>query len=300
MPHITVNGTGIEYAEYGSKLGTPFLLISGYTRQMTGWPDELIDGLVDAGHRVIIMDNRDIGLSEQFDDRGIPNMTEIVAGLKSGTAAQIAPYVLNDMADDAAGLLEALDATPAIVMGASMGGMITQLVALRHPDKVSAIIPTMTTSGAPGLPAATPEAQAMLTKRPATPSRRAIMDQAIESRKVIGSSPELSATPEEIGAQAGSDYDRAYRPGGIIRQYAAIVAQPRWHDALADLNVPTLVLHGEIDPLIPAPCGKDIADRVPGAKYVEIPGWGHDTPPKAVPLLLAQILPFVASLKVDA
>lgn len=296
MPHVTVNGIGIEYEERGPRHGTPVLLISGYTRQLDSWPDAFQDGLVEAGYRVITYDNRDIGLSFQFDDAGLPDVAKVAGGLKDGTATSMVPYVLDDMAADAAALLKELDATPAIIMGVSMGGMISQLVALNHPEVVKAIIPTMTTSGDLTLPPATPEARAVLTERPAVPSRANVIAAAIKSNRVVGSAPPLAATDEELSVSSGASFDRAYRPGGIVRQYAAIVAQPRWHDRLSSVSVPTLVLHGAVDTLIPPPCGADVAKRIPGATYVEIPDWGHDMPPKSVPVLLSHILPFMNSL----
>lgn len=293
MPAILANGIMIEYEEFGSPHGTPFLLISGYTGQMISWSEDFIAPLAEKGYRVIRFDNRDIGLSHQFDDKGIPDIRQIASGLKDGTAAERAPYLLNDMADDAAALLEELNATPAMVMGVSMGGMITQLIALRHPDKVKAIIPTMTTSGQPGLPTATQEAQAALLDKPAVISRDAIVESAIKSNRVFGSKPPLAASDAELAEKAKAAFDRAYRPAGIARQYAAIVAQPRWHDQLSSLSVPTLVLHGEVDTLIPPACGKDVADRIPGAEWVAVPNWGHDMPSAAIPVLHSHIMPFL-------
>lgn len=296
MPHTIVNGTGIEYAEYGSRMGQPFLLICGFTRAMTSWPQSLIEGLTDAGYRVIVFDNRDIGLSQQFDDWGLPDMRNVVGGLKDGTAREHVPYVLDDMAADAAGLLKELDACPAVVMGTSMGGLIAQLLTLNHPECVKALIPTMTSSGDPSIKWSTDEAAAVLLDRPAVPTRDAIVERAVSSNRVIGSGPSLQATDEELAESAGREYDRAYRPAGIARQYAAIVAQPRWHDRLGSINVPTMVLHGAVDTLIMPENGKDVANRIPGASYVEVPDWGHDMPPKAVPILLGHILSFAGSV----
>ncbi|MFC6198747.1 alpha/beta fold hydrolase [Ponticaulis profundi] len=297
MAHVSANGIGLEYEEFGSRIGTPLLLISGFSQQSTSWPESFVDGLVDAGFWVITFDNRDIGLSHQFDDKGIPDLSRIVAGLKDGTAPDLAPYLLDDMADDAAALLTELEATPAIVMGVSMGGMITQLLALRHPDKVKAIIPTMTTSGDLSLPPATPEAQQALLARPDPPSRRNVIDVAIKSRRVIGSVDGLRNTDDEIAMDAGRAFDRAFRPAGTARQYAAIVAQPRWHERLSTLNVPTMVLHGAVDPLIRPASGKDVADRIPGASFVEVEGWGHDMPVRAVPTLLEHVTGFANQFK---
>ncbi len=297
MPHISANGTGLEYEEFGPRTGTPILLISGYTGQMTSWPETFIEGLTEKGFRVIRFDNRDIGLSQQFDDKGIPDIRQVAAGLKDGTAADHAPYLLNDMADDAAGLLDELDASPAIVMGVSMGGMITQLLAIRHPDKVKAIIPTMTTSGRPGLPAATPEAQAALLDRPEVINRDNIVMSAIKSNRTFGSQGAFFPSDDELAKKAGAAFDRAYRPAGIARQYAAIVAQPRWHKELANVTTPTLVLHGSVDNLIPAPAGRDVADSISGASYVEVPDWGHDMPEAAIPTLLSHVLNFALQHK---
>lgn len=293
MASVLANGILLEYEDFGSKVGTPLLLISGYTGQMTSWSQDFIDPLVDAGYRVIRFDNRDIGLSHQFDDAGIPDIRHIASGLKDGTAVERAPYLLNDMADDAAGLIEALELGPTMVMGVSMGGMITQLLAIRHPDKVKAIVPTMTTSGRPGLPAASEEAQAALLNKPATVSREAIIASAVKSNRVFGSKGMLAASDEELAKKAGEAFDRAYRPAGSARQYAAIVAQPRWHEDLRNVTAPTLVLHGAVDTLIPPACGKDVADHIPGAIYTEIEDWGHDMPSAAIPVLHAQLLPFL-------
>ncbi|MAP94306.1 MAG: alpha/beta hydrolase [Ponticaulis sp.] len=296
MPHTVVNGTGIEYDEFGPKTGTPFLLISGFSRAMTSWPQSLIEGLVDEGHKVIVFDNRDIGLSQQFDDAGIPDLRKIIAGLADGTATDHAPYLLTDMAADVAALLKELNAAPAIVMGTSMGGMIAQLLALNHPEVVKALIPTMTTARNPAIEMSTPEAQAVLTDRPAQPTRDLIAERAVKSSKVIGSAESLRATDAEIAESARREFDRAYRPAGIARQYAAIVATAPWHERLSAIQTPTMVLHGSADTLILPANGQDVASRIPGAQYVEIPDWGHDMPPKAVPILLNHINSFASGI----
>lgn len=293
MASVLANGILLEYEEFGSKIGTPLLLISGYSGQLINWSMDFIEPLIDAGYRVFRFDNRDIGLSQQFDNAGIPDIRQIAAGLKDGTAAERAPYLLNDMADDAAGLIDALELGPTMVMGVSMGGMITQLLAIRHPDKVKAIVPTMTTSGRPGLPTASKEAQAALLDKPSHVSREAIIESAVKSNRVFGSKGALAASDDELAKKAGDAFNRAYRPAGITRQYAAIVAQPRWHDDLRNVSTPTLVLHGAVDTLIPPACGKDVADHIPGAIYTEIENWGHDMPSAAIPVLHAQLLPFL-------
>jgi len=280
--------------EFGSKDDPLMLLVSGFSGQLTRWSQAFIDGLVDAGRRVVVFDNRDIGLSTEFTNEVPPAPKDIVKGIAAGEAMhEKVPYILDDMAADAAGLIEALGADKADVLGASMGGMIVQLMALNHPDRVRTLIPVMTTSGAPGLPQADPEAQAALTAVPEMRTAEVIGDLAIQSRKAIGSVEGIRDTDPDIRAAAMADFNRSDRPMGVARQYAAILAQPRWHERLSGIKHPTLVLHGGADPLIKPDCGRDIADRVPGAEIEIIDKWGHDLPQKMVPVLLNRIVPFL-------
>ncbi|MGB3626916.1 MAG: alpha/beta hydrolase, partial [Henriciella sp.] len=200
---------------------------------------------------------------------------------------------LNDMAADAAALIEALGAEKADVMGFSMGGMIVQLMALNHPERVRTLIPVMTTSGDPSLPQSSEEAQKALTAVPEFRSADAIGDLAAQSRRVIGSHETVRNADEDVKAMAIRCFERSDRPMGVARQYAAILAQPRWHERLSDLDVPTLVLHGAQDPLIRPAAGEDIAKRIPGAEIEIIDKWGHDMPEKMVPVLLNRIVPFL-------
>lgn len=293
MPRIKANGIDIEYEEIGSKDDPLMLLVMGFSAQMTVWPDSLKRGLADAGRRVVVFDNRDIGLSTEFDGKP-PSPRDIVKGLAAGEPMhERVPYLLDDMAADAAALIEALGAEQADVMGASMGGMIVQLMALNHPERVRSLIPVMTTSGDPSLPAATKEASAALTAVPESRTAEAIADLAVKSRGAYGSAPGVRDPDEMIRERSIEAFQRSDRPLGVARQYAAILAQPRWHDRLAGLDVPTLVLHGAIDNLIPPACGEDIARRIPGADLEIIDQWGHDTPEKVVPVLLNRIVPFL-------
>lgn len=297
MPRIKANGLEFEYDEIGPRDGEPILLVMGFSAQMTLWPEPFRQGLADAGYRVIRFDNRDIGLSHQFDEHVPPNPLELIGAVTSGQdATGMVPYVLDDMAGDAAAILEALDTGPAHVIGASMGGMIVQLLALNHPEWVRSVIPVMTTSGDPTLPPATPEAMAALTAAPASPERQDVVAAALKARRVIGSSEGTRDNDEIIARNAGAAYDRAYRPFGVARQYGAILAQPRWHDRLDKVTAPTMVLHGAVDPLIPAAGGRDIAARVPGAKMVEVENWGHDVPASLVPKLVNIITDFLGQV----
>ena len=294
MAKIQANGIDIEYEEFGSKDDPMMLLVMGFSGQLTGWPESLIRGLTDAGRRVVIFDNRDIGLTTELEGQTPPTPRDIVKGIAAGEPMhEKVPYLLNDMAADAAALIEALGAEQADVMGVSMGGMIVQLMALNHRERVRTLIPVMTTSGDPSLPPATPEATAALTAVPEERTPDAIADLAVKGRAVYGSHPDIRTPDDEIRANAIAAMQRSDRPMGTARQYAAILAQPRWHERLATLDVPTLVLHGEMDTLILPAAGEDIARRIPGAKIEIIEKWGHDLSETVVPVLLNRIVPFL-------
>lgn len=294
MAKIQANGIDIEYEEFGSKDDPMMLLVMGFSGQLTGWPESLIRGLTDAGRRVVIFDNRDIGLTTELEGHTPPSPRDIVKGIAAGEPMhEKVPYLLNDMAADAAALIEALGAEQADVMGISMGGMIVQLLALNHPERVRTLIPVMTTSGDPSLPPATPEATAALTAVPEERTPDAIADLAVKGRAVYGSHPDIRTPDDEIRANAIAAMERSDRPMGTARQYAAILAQPRWHERLATLDVPTLVLHGEMDTLILPAAGEDIARRIPGAKIEIIEKWGHDLSETVMPVLLNRIVPFL-------
>ncbi|MCA8890496.1 MAG: alpha/beta hydrolase [Hyphomonas sp.] len=294
MAKIQANGIDIEYEEFGSKDDPMMLLVMGFSGQLTGWPESLIRGLTDAGRRVVIFDNRDIGLTTELEGQTPPTPRDIVKGIAAGEPMhEKVPYLLNDMAADAAALIEALGAEQADVMGVSMGGMIVQLMALNHRERVRTLIPVMTTSGDPSLPPATPEATAALTAVPEERTPDAIADLAVKGRAVYGSHPDIRTPDDEIRANAIAAMQRSDRPMGTARQYAAILAQPRWHERLATLDVPTLVLHGEMDTLILPAAGEDIARRIPGAKIEIIEKWGHDLSETVMPVLLNRIVPFL-------
>ena len=294
MARIKANGIEIEYEEIGSPNDPLMLLVMGFSGQMTAWPDSLRRGLADAGRRVVIFDNRDIGLSTEFAGRMAPSPREIVASLKAGEPIHVkVPYVLNDMAADAAALVEALGADKADVLGVSMGGMIVQLMALNHPERVRTLMPVMTTSGDPTVPMSTPEAGAALTAVPEKRTPEAIAELAVRGRAIYGSHPDVRGSDDDIRAASMAATLRSDRPEGVARQYAAILAQPRWHDRLASVAHPTLVLHGAADTLIQPAAGADIARRIPGAEFELIDKWGHDLPEKMVPVLLNRIVPFL-------
>lgn len=293
MSRIRANGITLEYEALGNPRDPAILLIMGFAFQMTRWPPGLIRGLAEAGHHVIWFDNRDIGLSEDLSAQVPDLVSRLMKGSLSARDASAPAYTLDTMAMDAACLLDALGIAEADVLGISMGGMIAQLMALDHPAKVRKLIPVMTSSGAPDLPPPLPAAAAALAAIPPIRTAQAIADVAVLAQTAIGSLPGIRNTEESIRANAIADFHRSDRPMGMARQYAAILAQPRWHDRLAQIRKPTLVLHGEADPLIRPACGEDIARRIPGANFRSFPGWGHDLVETMTPALLGEIIPFL-------
>lgn len=294
MPVVSANGIDLEYAETGSRDDPMMLLVSGFSGQMTRWPESFVQGLAQAGRRVVVFDNRDIGLSTELSGQTPPSPQDIVKGIAAGAPMhERVPYVLDDMAADAVALIEALGADSADVLGVSMGGMIVQLMALNHPERVRTLIPVMTTSGDPALPPSDPVAIEALTAVPPERTPQAIAEQAVKSAAAYGSHPDIRNSDDEIRALSIAAMARSDRPMGVARQYAAILAQPRWHDRLSGVAHPTLVLHGAMDTLIKPAAGEDIARRVPGAELEIIEKWGHDLPEAIIPALLDRIVPFL-------
>ena len=277
MPQITANGIQIEYETHGDPKDPPLLLVMGLGAQLTLWPIELVEALVARGYYVIRHDNRDIGLSQKFSQHGVPNFKRVALmqmfGLKPRT-----PYTLADMAADAAGLLDALGIAKAHVVGASMGGMIVQLMGINHPDKLLSITSIMSTTGNRRVPPARPEAmKALLNRAPAGATLDQVMPIGLHVSRAIGS-PGFPAAEDRLRANIERDYARSYFPEGAARQISAIVADGDRRKRLKAVKTPTLVIHGVDDPLVPVEGGRDTAAHIPGAKLLEVPGMGHDLP----------------------
>ena len=289
--HIEVEDSGFDGRE-GREVGTGrpvVLLIMGLGMQLTAWPPAMVQGLVDAGYRVVRFDNRDIGLSQHFDHLGQPNL--LWQGLKYRMGWRITPpYSLQDMADDALGVMDALDIGNAHVVGVSMGGMIAQWLALAAPGRVLSLASVMSSSGARGLPGATDKVTRALMSRPANKSLQAEVDHTVRLFTIIGS-PGYPMPDAELRARVAASTARSYHPQGFGRQMVAIVADAQRAHALARLAVPTLVVHGRADPLVPFACGEDTARRIPGATLAGIDGMGHDLAPGVVERLLPLLIP---------
>ena len=269
------NGIELCYDTFGDASSPPLLLIMGLASQMIAWHDEFCSQLAARGYRVIRFDNRDIGLSTRFDDAGVPNVAAAFAAALQGKPVD-APYRLRDMAADAFGLLDALAIESAHVVGASMGGAIAQTMAIERPERLRTLTSIMSTTGEPGLPPPTPEATAVLLRAPAT-TLEGYIESYAQTWKVLraGSFPEDESLDRE---RAERLHARGLNPPGVARQLAAILASGSRKAALGAVRVPTLVLHGDADPLVPLACGVDTAESIPGARLVVIPGMGHAQP----------------------
>ena len=233
--------------------------------------------LGELGHRTIRFDNRDVGLSTWFDDVGLPDMVQLMMASAQGETVS-APYSLEDMADDAAGLLDALSIERAHIVGASMGGMIAQALAIRHPNRLRSVGVTRRGHDRDEAPQAKPEVLGKLMAPPPD-TREARIEQSVDLWRTIGS-PGFETDDDRIRERSGRDFDRAFHPEGTVRQMAAIVANGSREERLAEVKVPTLVIHGAADPLVPPGCGERTAQAIPGASLLMIDGMGHDLPPQ--------------------
>ncbi|MBW2060837.1 MAG: alpha/beta hydrolase [Deltaproteobacteria bacterium] len=286
MPNVTANGIQIEYDTFGDRSSPPLLLIMGLGAQMILWDEEFCDQLASQGLYVIRFDNRDIGLSTKFDEAGVPNVMEMMAAAQRGEEVK-APYTVDDMADDAVGLLDSLDIDKAHICGASMGGMIAQTVASRHPSCVLSLISIMSTTGDPALPQAKPEAMEVLLT-PVPEKREAYIEHSLKASRTIGS-PGFPFDEKRVRERTARGFDRSFHPQGVARQLAAVIAHGSRKPALAKVTTPTLVIHGADDPLVPVEGGRDTASAIPEAELLIIEGMGHDLPIGAWPRIVDAI-----------
>ena len=269
------------------------LLIMGLGMQLIAWPPGFVRGLVNAGFRVIRFDNRDIGLSQKFETLGSPNL--LWQGLKYKLGLPIKPpYSLHDMALDALGVLDALGIAKAHIVGVSMGGMVAQRVALHAPGRAISLTSIMSSSGARGLPAATPAVARQMLSRPTGKGKQAAIDHSVKLFQAIGS-PGFPMDEAVLRERVTTSYDRSFNPAGLARQMVAIVADSARAAELSKVGVPTLVLHGKADPLVPFACGQDTAQRIPDARLVGIDNMGHDLPPGVVDQLLVHLVPHLVA-----
>ena len=269
------NGIEIVYDMFGDPDKPPLLLIVGLGQQMIAWDEEFCTQIAARGYWVIRFDNRDTGLSTKLDEASIPNMAVVFEAMVEGKPVD-SPYSILDMADDAVGLLDALGIDSAHVVGESMGGMIAQRMVIHHPDRVRTLTSIMSSTGEPGLPPPTPEAMDILANRPPT-DREGYIEDYIERWRVLNGQ-ELPYDEEVARELAAGIFDRGLNPPGFARQLTAVIADGSRKQTLKTVVVPTLVIHGDADPLVPVECGIDTANSVPGSELLIIEGMGHTFP----------------------
>jgi pimeloyl-ACP methyl ester carboxylesterase len=284
---VPANGIEIAYETFGDRGDVPLVLVMGFSRQMLGWHEDFCDALRRRGHFVVRFDNRDVGLSTHLDDAP---RADIQAGLAGDTSS--ASYTLAGMAADTVGLVGALGLDSAHVVGVSMGGMIAQAMAIEHPVRVRSLTSIMSTTGDPELPQPSPEARDVLLAPPAR-TREEVLDRAVANSRVIGS-PRFELDEAEVRERAALAFDRAYDPPGLSRQLLAIWASDDRTPRLADVRAPTLVIHGDRDPLIPLAAGRATAAAVPSARLEVLEGMGHDLPRPLWPRIVQLISEHVA------
>lgn len=282
MPSTHVNGIDLYYETAGDASHPPLLLICGLGMQMVSWGADWIEAVARKGYFVIAFDNRDAGLSTHLLEAGVPDL----AALLQGGHANIT-YLLSDMADDTAGLLEALGLESVHVVGISMGGMIAQQLAIDHPGNVRSLTSIMSTTGAPYVGHPSQEAaEALLQLNPT--SREEAIEAAVETFRIIGS-PGFPVDEDRLRRLAAQAYDRSHEPTGFARQMGAVLASPDRTPRLGAVSVPTVVIHGTADPLVNPSGGRATAEAIPGAKLVMIEGMGHDLPEQAWGEMLAEV-----------
>ena len=254
---ISANGIQLEVEDHGPVTGEPLLLIMGLGMQLVAWHNDFVASLVARGFRVIRFDNRDIGLSQRFDHLGVSNLA--IDSIKYAVGLKVTgPYTVADMADDTAGLLDALGIKSAHVCGASMGGMIAQQLAVRHPTRVKSLTLMMTSSGSRRLPGPTLKVRSALISRPDNANDiESVIAHYVRLYRLIGS-PGYPASDAYLHERLGMSVRRSYRPQGTARQMVAIAADGNRSALLSQIKVPTQVIHGRDDPLVPVAAGHDL------------------------------------------
>jgi pimeloyl-ACP methyl ester carboxylesterase len=290
---VQANGLAIEVDIQGPADGAPLVLLMGLGMQLTGWPEPFVELLVQRGYKVIRLDNRDAGLSQGFDDLGTPNVAW--AALRYALRLPVrSVYTIADMAADTIGVLDALGIDRAHIVGASMGGMIAQHIAAKHPQRVSALTLMMTTSGARRLPGPSAKARAaMLDRRGLNPKNtEAVVDRLVRVFTIIGSPayrPADEQARQAFRARLRASVQRAYRPAGVARQLIAVAADGDRSPMLARIAAPTHIIHGAADPLVLVASAHDLRDKVSGSTLDIIEGMGHDLPAALWPRLAALV-----------
>lgn len=284
--YLHANNIRLCYDEFGDKNNPAVVLIMGLGTQMISWPVPFCEALAAEGFRVIRFDNRDIGLSEKMESLPMPNIPWSVFLSKLGLPVK-APYSLDDMAADTVALMDRLDLYKAHIVGASMGGMIAQLVAANHGDRVSSLTSIMSSSGRRGLPGASKEIIAEMRKR-AFRKGKPPVEESVRFWRMIGST-KYKDSDEVLAQKVIASNERSYYPEGYTRQLLAIMANGSRVEKLKLIDAPSLIIHGRDDPLVPLECGIDTARHIPNSHLEVIDGMAHDFPSALVPIMVELI-----------
>lgn len=295
MAKILSNGLKLEVEEFGRPSDPSVLLIMGLSAQLTRWPDAFIESIVEEGFHVVAFDNRDIGLSEKLISERATSPMAVALLNTVGLGSLLAPYKLTDMAEDTVGVLDALEIERAHVIGASMGGMIGQIVCAEHPERIKSFTALMSSTNNPDLPRAHPKVswQVMTARKPSA-TREELIDITLGIWELIGTK-NSGRDPVEFRKQVAASIDRSSSPSGIRRQMAAIIATRDLREWTRNITAPSLVVHGSEDPLVPFQNGLDIAAEIKDARMEIIEGMGHDLPPKYLTEVVDHVLEHLCS-----
>lgn len=277
----TPTGINIHFQDTGKKTNPAIILVIGLGAQMTIWPDEFYFGLVKKGFRVIRFDNRDVGLSSQLSHYGKPSLFKSWLSTRLPVHSN-APYTLDDMADDVLALMSSLHIKKAHLVGASMGGMIAQVIAAKHKKKVLSLTSIMSCPSLPTLSKANIGVMLKLAQRPNSLDQEAVIRYHLKINEVIGS-PAFPSSQVLLRKQALKSFTRGHSPDGFKRQLVAMTATGCRRKLMKKIKAPTLVIHGESDPLIPISGGIETAESIKKAKLKTIQGMGHDFPLPLMP-----------------
>jgi len=293
----SANGLRFCYDEFGEPDRPAMLLIMGLGTQMIAWPEPFCERLAEGGYRVIRFDNRDIGLSENLGDEPVPNLVILAVASQIGLRLPV-PYTLHDMRRDTVALMDALGIGRAHLVGASMGGMIAQLAASEHPDRVRSLTSIMSSSGARHLPGPPPNIRRHLLSSPPQ-DEDVYVRRRMRTLELVGSRT-YPANPGALRERLRAAYRRSFQPKGYLRQLAAVIASGDRVAALRKIRVPTLVIHGDEDRLVPPAASRHIAELVPDSRLEIIEGMGHDLPEPLWPRLADLIIGHASASGNDA
>ena len=294
MPVFKVPEGTICFDQRGSRASPPILLIHGLGCQLIHWPDSLLDGLVDAGYRTVVFDNRDTGLSFECGSAP-PTIPELLQALDDPNSVSPS-YSLADMASDSIALLDHIGQSGAHIVGVSMGGMIAQYMAINHPERVFSLSLLMSSTGSLETPRPGPEVIGALAASIVTPTREEKIEATRNSDRLFGG-PHYDSCEVGVGRFVEQAYDRAHRPEGVLRQLAAIVSDGDRRDLLRRVETPCLALHGNADPLVDPYGSKDLASNLPNCRLRIIEKLGHDLPEPVIPVIVEEILSLIESVE---